>query len=101
MAKQKGKSGPTYPPEFRRRMVELVRSGRTPEALAREFEPTAQSIRTWVRQADLGVHGANDLTAVALALNTRPRKILGWRTPGKAPEQFLRSAQTDGVASTD
>jgi transposase len=34
-------------------MVELVRAGRTPEALAREFEPTAQSIRTWVRQADL------------------------------------------------
>jgi transposase len=53
MAKQKGKTGPTYPPEFRRRMVELVRSGRSPEALAREFEPTAQSIRTWVRQADL------------------------------------------------
>jgi len=33
-----------YPPEFRRQMVELVRSGRTPEELAREFEPTAQSI---------------------------------------------------------
>jgi transposase len=34
-------------------MVELVRSGRTPEALSREFEPTAQSIRQWARQADL------------------------------------------------
>jgi transposase len=32
-----------YPPEFRRQMVELVRSGRAPEELAREFEPTAQS----------------------------------------------------------
>lgn len=41
-----------YPPEFRRRMVELVRAGRDPEALAREFEPTAQSIRNWVVQAD-------------------------------------------------
>ena len=40
-----------YPPEFRRQMVELVRSGRTPEDLAREFEPTAQSIVHWVRQA--------------------------------------------------
>jgi putative transposase len=40
-----------YPPEFRRQMVELVRSGRTPEELAREFEPTAQSIWNWVRQA--------------------------------------------------
>jgi len=41
-----------YPPEFRRQMVELVRSGRTPEELSREFEPTAQSIGTWVRQAE-------------------------------------------------
>ena len=53
MAKQRGKTRLVYPPEFRRRMVELVRSGRTPEALSREFEPTAQSIRQWVRQADL------------------------------------------------
>ena len=41
-----------YPPEFRRQMVDLVRSGRTPEELAREFEPTAQSIATWVKQAE-------------------------------------------------
>ena len=41
-----------YAPEFRRQMVELVRSGRTPESLGREFEPSAESIRIWVRQAD-------------------------------------------------
>jgi len=34
-------------------MVELVRSGRSPEELAREFEPSSQAIRNWVRQADL------------------------------------------------
>ncbi len=33
-------------------MVDLVRSGRAPEDLSREFEPTAQSIWTWVRQAE-------------------------------------------------
>jgi hypothetical protein len=33
-------------------MVDLVRSGRTPEVRAREFEPTAQSISTWVKQAE-------------------------------------------------
>lgn len=41
-----------YPPEFRRQLVELVRSGRTPDELSREFEPTAQSIMNWVRQAE-------------------------------------------------
>ena len=43
---------PPYTPEFRRQMIELVRSGRSPESLAKEFEPTAQAIRNWVAQAD-------------------------------------------------
>ena len=34
-------------------MVELVRSGRSPEELSREFEPTAQTIHNWVKQTDL------------------------------------------------
>jgi transposase len=34
-------------------MVDLVRSGRSPEELSRDFEPTAQAIRNWVKQADL------------------------------------------------
>jgi transposase len=33
-------------------MIELVRAGRQPEDLAREFEPSAQAIRNWVAQAD-------------------------------------------------
>ena len=40
------------PPEFREQLVALVRAGRTPEDLAGEFEPTAQSISNWVAQAD-------------------------------------------------
>jgi transposase len=41
-----------YPPEVRRRMVELVQSGRSPESLAEEYEPSAEAIRNWVRQAE-------------------------------------------------
>ncbi len=41
-----------YAPEFRQQMIELVRSGRSPEELSREFEPSAQAIRNWVAQAD-------------------------------------------------
>jgi transposase len=47
------KSHAPYAPEFRRQMVELVRAGRTPRELAREFECADQTIRNWVRQADL------------------------------------------------
>ena len=47
------KSRPPYPPDFRRRIVELVAKGRTPEELARQFEPSAQAIRNWVKQATL------------------------------------------------
>jgi len=46
------KSRPPYPPEFRQQIVELVGSGRKPESLAREFEPSAQTIKNWVRQAE-------------------------------------------------
>lgn len=46
------KGKPPYPPEFRRQLVEMVRAGRTPEELSREFEPSSQAIRNWVRQAD-------------------------------------------------
>ena len=45
------KTRPPYPAAFRQQMVELVRSGRTPGELAREFEPSSQAIRTWVAQA--------------------------------------------------
>ncbi len=45
------KSHRPYAPEFRQRIVELVRKGRAPEELARQFEPSAQAIRNWVRQA--------------------------------------------------
>ena len=41
-----------YPLEFRQGLVELVRAGRSPRELAREFEPTAESINAWVKQAD-------------------------------------------------
>ena len=47
------KSHRPYAPEFRQRIVELVRKGRTPEELARQFEPSAQAIRNWMKQAAL------------------------------------------------
>jgi len=39
-----------YTPEFKRQMVDLVRSGRTPASLAKEFGPTSWSISLWVKQ---------------------------------------------------
>lgn len=42
-----------YSPEFRRRMVELVRAGRSPTSLAKDFAPSAQTITNWVKQVDV------------------------------------------------
>ena len=47
------KTRPPYSPEFRRQMVDLVRAGRDPTDLAREFELSAQAIRNWVTQANV------------------------------------------------
>jgi len=43
---------PRYPPEFREQVAASVRAGRTPEELAREYEPTEPTIRSGVAQAD-------------------------------------------------
>jgi transposase len=42
-----------YAPEYRRRIIELARAGRNVNELASEFEPTAETIRQWIKQAGL------------------------------------------------
>lgn len=68
--------------------------------------PTNENTNGLLRQyfpkgTDLSRWSAEDLEAVALALNNRPRKILGWRTPAEVFEQQLCSLQQAGVATTD
>ena len=43
------------------------------------------------RGTDLSQHSAGELAAVAHAMNTRPRKTLGWKTPAEMLDQFLAS----------
>ena len=63
-----------YAAEFRRQMVELVRAGRTPEELATEFEPTAQSIRNWVAHRNAGRGDGGLTTAEREELNRLRRE---------------------------
>jgi IS30 family transposase len=49
---------------------------------------------------DLTRHSINDLAAVAAALNSRPRKTLGWRTPAEVLNDHLLSLQQGSVATT-
>jgi len=65
------KKGKRYPAEFRQQMVQLVRSGRTAEELAGEFEPSAQAIRNWVKQFELDEGSRGD------GLKTEEREELG------------------------
>lgn len=93
-----GKTHEAYPPEFRRQMVELVRAGRGPEELAREFEPSAQAIRNWVRQAerDAGHRGAGLTTAEQEELRRLRREVRQLRQErdilAKAAAWFAREA---------
>lgn len=64
------KTHPPYTPEFRRQMVDLVRAGRSPDDLAREFEPTAQSICAWVAKADRQ-EGSREAAAPVMAAAER------------------------------
>ena len=94
------KTRPPYPPEFRRQMVELVRAGRSPEELAQEFEPTAQSIRNWVGQTecDAGRRGSGLTTAEREELNQLRRENRQLRLErdilSKAAAWFARETNT-------
>ena len=48
---------------------------------------------------NLARYDAEELNAVANALNTRPRKTLNWKTPAEALAELLVSVQA-GVANT-
>jgi IS30 family transposase len=59
--------------------------------LLRQYFPKGTDLSRWT---------AEDLEAIAHALNNRPRKALGWKTPAEVFEEQLRSLQHAGVAST-
>jgi transposase len=52
VSEKMGKVRGAYPKEFKEQMVALYRAGRSPAELAREFEPTEESIRYWIAQAE-------------------------------------------------
>jgi len=69
------RSKPAYPPEIRQKILELARAGRSVASLAREFEPTENTIRNWIAQADRDAGIRNDgLTTDELAELRRLRR---------------------------
>ena len=67
--------------------------------------PTNENTNGVLRQyfpkgTDLSRWSAADLEAIALAVNNRPRKVLGWKTPAEVFAEQLRSVQQAGVATT-
>jgi IS30 family transposase len=60
--------------------------------LLRQYFPKGTDLSRW---------STEELEAVATVLNSRPRKILGWKTPAEAFEEHLQSFAETGVATTD
>jgi transposase len=55
---------PAYPPEFRQKLIDLHRVGRSPKELAKQFGVSRQTVRNWLKQADLDTgHRTDGLTS--------------------------------------
>lgn len=50
----------SYPQAFREQIIELTRAGRTPKELAKEFDLSEQTIRNWIKQADVDAGNRSD-----------------------------------------
>ena len=92
-------SKPPYPPEFRNQMVEMVRAGSSPEKLAREFEPTAQTIRNWVAQADRDVGRRTD--GLTSAEREELRKLRRENRQLRVEREILKKAAAWFARETD
>lgn len=66
-------------------------SNENTNGLLRQYFPKGTDLSRW---------SAEDLEAVGLALNNRPRKVLGWRTPAEVFAEQLGLLQQPGVATT-
>ena len=61
------------------------------DGLLRQYFPKGTDLSRW---------NSEHIDAVAATINSRPRKVLGWRTPAEALDEHLRSLQQADVAST-
>lgn len=103
----KSKWANRYTPQFRQQMVELVRAGRQPKQLAKEFGCSYWSIKTWVRQAERdGGHGDGGLsTAEREELGRLRREIRRLKEErdilSKAAAWFAQETAPNTKRSTD
>jgi hypothetical protein len=80
-----------FSPDVRERAVRLVLDNENTNGLLRQCLP---------KGTDISQHGAEELGAVAQALNTYPRKTQGWPTPAEALDRLLKQDMIEAVATT-
>jgi transposase len=97
----------SYPLEFRRKVVELARAGRSPDDLATEFQLSAQTVRNWLKQGDLDEGRRTDgLTSEERAELSRLRREnkqlkIEREILGKAAAWFARETNAVPSKSSD
>src|SRR5579864_2882950 len=88
----------SYPPDFRQKVVDLARTGRNLDELAHEFDLARQTVRNWVKQADLDAGARSDGRNRDLQVH---RGLVQSAPPAYVDREYLTDEVRTGVLESD
>lgn len=86
------KTKPAYPPQLRAELLKRVEQGESPEELARRFEPSAQTIRNWVREERKAVTVSDESGRTVAELERENRQLRGQLRDSQESVEILKKA---------
>ena len=90
-----------YPAELKSKIVDLARSGQSSSSLAREYDPSAPTIRRWIKQASESEASPNRSAQLEISTSEGSEQVRETPEPAVTPPQTALFAPETGVLVTN